>query len=201
MNEESEENDEENTNETNLTLDVYLQDQQKIMVKHLEEAAAKAEGVKTLTDKEIADYLRANNPFAVDKIYRALYKGEGPINSSEITPPPLPLRFMTRALTANVELIIINWSGGSDEGHLDVQLQDETGKIISSWRGTNPLLQPLLAEIEEWCYDAIPYNGAGDGSSYGDTIRYNLKEGTVSTEAWWTEEVHGGEGFDTMETC
>lgn len=212
MNEESEENDEENTNlveslevdvtvETNRLLNVFLQKQQEAAAKQLEEVAAKIEGIKTLTDKEIADYLRANNSFAVEKIYRALYKGEGPINSSEITPPPLPLRFMTRALTANVELIIINWSGGSDEGHLNVQLQDETGKIISNWQEINPLLRALLTEIEEWCYDAIPYNGAGDGSSYGDIIRYNLKEGTVSTEAWWTEEVYGGEGFDTMETC
>ena len=201
MNEESEENDEENTNETNLTLDVYLQGQQKIMVKRLEETAAKAEGVKTLTDKEIADYLRANNPFAVDKIYRALYKGEGPINSSDITPPPLPLKFMTRALAANVELIIINWSGGSDEGHLDVNLRDKNGEFISHWQEGRPLLRALLADIEEWCYNTMDYGGAGDGISYGDTIRYNLKEGTVSTEAWWTEEVHGGEGFDTMETC
>jgi hypothetical protein len=212
MNEESEENDEENTNlveslevnfttETNPELDVYLQDQQKIVVKNLEENAARAEGVKTLTDKEIADYLRANNPFTVEKIYRALYKGEGPINSSDITPPPLPLKFMTRALAANVELIIINWSGGSDEGHLDVNLRDKNGEFISHWQEGRPLLRALLADIEEWCYNTMDYGGAGDGSSYGDTIRYNLKEGTVSTEAWWTEEVHGGEGFDTMETC
>ena len=212
MNEESEENDEENTNlveslevgitvETNSSLDVFLQKQQEVMVKKLEEMAAKNEGIKTLTDKEIADFLRANNPFAVDKIYRALYKGEGPINSSDITPPPLPLKFMTRALTANVELIIINWSGGSDEGHLNVNLRDKNGEFISHWQEGRPLLRALLAEIEEWCYDTMDYGGAGDGSVYGDTIRYNLKEGTVSTEAWWTEEVHGGEGFDTMETC
>lgn len=214
MNEESEENDEENTKlveslevgftvnfEPNPALDVYLQEQQKIMVKKLEEHAAKNEGLRTLTDKEIADYLRANNPFAVDKIYRALYKGEGPINSSDITPPPLPLKFMTRALAADIELIIINWSGGSDEGHLSVNLKDKNGETLSSWGAHRPLIETLFADIEGWCYDTMDYGGAGDGRSYGDIIRYNLKEGTVSTETWWTEEVHGGEGFDTMETC
>ena len=201
MNEESEDNDEENINLVESALDVYLQEQQKIMLKKLEETAAKNEGIKTLTDKEIADYLRENGKYVLDKVYRALYKGEGPINSSDITPPPLPLKFMTRALTANIELIIIKWSGGSDEGHLNVELEGKNGKTFYLWANNDPLLQPLFADIEEWCYDAMDYSGAGDGSSYGDIIRYNLKEGTVSTETWWTEEVYGGEGFDTMETC
>lgn len=212
MNEESEENDEENINlvesleigitvETNSELDEFLQKQQKMMVKMLEETAAKNEGIRTLTDKEIADYLRENGKDILDKIYRALYNNDGPINSSDITPPPLPLKFMTRALTADIELIVINWSGGSDEGHLNVNLKDKNGKTFSLWTDNDPLLQPLFADIEEWCYNTMDYNGAGDGSSYGDIIRYNLKEGTVSTETWWTEEVYGGEGFDTMETC
>ena len=212
MNEESEENDEENTKlveslevgftvnfEPNPALDVYLQEQQKIMVKKLEEHAAKNEGLRTLTDKEIADYLRANNPFAVDKIYRALYKGEGPINSSDITPPPLPLKFMTRALTLGISGIQLNWSGGSDEGHLYIDLRNEDRKPI--YGSTDEGITNFRTEIEEWVYDTMSYNGAGDGRSYGDIIRYNLKEGTVSTETWWTEEIHGGENFDTMETC
>ena len=201
MNEESEENDEENTNETNHLFDLFMKQQQEIMMKQLEETAAKNEGIRTLTDKEIADYLRENGKHILDKIYRALYNNGGPINSSDITPPPLPLKFMTRALTADIELIVINWSGGSDEGHLNVNLKGKDGKTFSLWTDNDPLLQPLFADIEEWCYDTMDYNGAGDGSSYGDIIRYNLKEGTVSTETWWTEEVHGGEGFDTMETC
>ena len=90
-----------------------------------------ANGVKSLTDKEIADYLRKNDTHILDKIYRALYNNGGPINSSEMIPPPLPLRFMTRALTADVELIIINWDGGSDEGHLTVNLEDWNGKSLS----------------------------------------------------------------------
>ena len=209
----NEENDEENTNlveslevnftaETNPELDAFLQEQQKIMMNKMEEAIARNEGVKSLTDKEIADYLREKNPFAIDKIYRALYKGGGPINSSDITPPPLPLKFMTRALTANVEFIIINWSGGSDEGHLNVNLVDKSGDTLSTWHNNdNPLILALFRDIEEWCYNTMDYGGAGDGSNYGDIIRYNLTEGTVSTETWWTEEVHGGEDVDTLETC
>ena len=213
MNEESEENDEENTNlveslevnfttETDAGWDVLMNKLLQKQQKNMEERVAMNQGIKTLTDKEVADYLSEKNPLMMEQIYRALHKGSGPINSSEMIPPPLPLKFMTRALTADVELIIINWSGGSDEGHLSVNVEDWNGKSLSLW-GTDldPLLRALLSDIEEWCYDAMDYGGAGDGNSYGDIIRYNLKEGTVSTEHWWTEEVHGGEGFDTMETC
>ena len=186
---------------TLISIEEMMGQLQENVVKAMNEAAANSEGMKSLTDKEIADYLRNEAPYIVAKIYRALKKDAGPINSSEITPPPLPLKFMTRALTADIELIIINWSGGSDEGHLSVNLKDKNGETLSSWGAHRPLIETLFADIEGWCYDTMDYGGAGDGRSYGDIIRYNLKEGTVSTETWWTEEVHGGEGFDTMETC
>jgi hypothetical protein len=193
MNEESEENDEENTNLVeSLEVNFTTETNPELVIQNM---------INTLTDKEIADYLREKKPFIVEQIYRALYNNGGQINSSDITPPPLPLKFMTRALTANVEFIILHWSGGSDEGHLNVNLKDKNGETLSSWQENRPLLRALFADIEEWCYDTMDYGGAGDGSSYGDIIRYNLTEGTVSTETWWTEEVHGGEDVDTLETC
>jgi len=170
------------------------------MVEQLNEAAVKGEGMKSLTDKEIADYLRNEAPYIVEKIYRALKKDAGPIDSSIITPPPLPMKLMTRALSLGVGVIVLNWSGGSDEGHLHIDLRNEDGKRIY-YGSTVEGMEDFRIEIEEWGYDTIDYNGAGDGSSYGDVIRYNLKEGTVSTETWWTEEIYGGEKSDTMETC
>lgn len=172
---------------------------QEHVVKNINEAAAKGEGMKSLTDKEIADYLRDEAPYIVEKIYRVLKKGDGPINASDITPPPLPFRFMTRALSLGVSEIRLNWSGGSDEGHLYIDLRNEDGKPI--YGSTVEGIGDFRTEIEEWGYDTIDYNGAGDGTGYGDIIRYNLKEGTVTTEYWWTEEIHGGEKSDTMETC
>ena len=44
----------------------------------MNEAAANSEGMKSLTDKEIADYLRNEAPYIVAKIYRALKKDAGP---------------------------------------------------------------------------------------------------------------------------
>ena len=205
MSEESEESELDKEIVSDITTLVSIEEMmgqlQENVVKAMNEAAANSEGMKSLTDKEIADYLRNEAPYIVAKIYRALNKDAGPINSSEITPPPLPLKFMTRALTADIELIIINWSGGSDEGHLSVNFKDKNGATTSSWGEHRPLIETLFADIEGWCYDTMDYGGAGDGRSYGDIIRYNLKEGTVSTETWWTEEIHGGENFDTMETC
>tara|TARA_B100001778_G_C18595998_1_gene634708 strand:+ start:887 stop:1468 length:582 start_codon:yes stop_codon:yes gene_type:complete len=193
MSEESEETG------TPVGLEHIINKFQEHVVKTVNEAAAKGEGMKSLTDKEIADYLRNEAPYIVEKIYRALKKDAGPINTSDITPPPLPMKFMTRALTLGVSVIVLNWSGGSDEGHLYADLRNEDGKPI--YGSTDEGIANLRSEIEEWGYDTMSYGGAGDGSSYGDIIRYNLKEGTVSTEAWWTEEIHGGEKSDTMETC
>lgn len=172
---------------------------QENMMKNINEAAAKGEGIKSLTDKEIADYLRDEAPYIVEKIYRLLKKGDGPINTSDITPPPLPMKLMTRALTLGVSVIVLNWSGGSDEGHLYIDFRNEDGEPV--YGSTVEGIGDFRTEVEEWGYDTIDYNGAGDGRSYGDIIRYNLKEGTVSTETWWTEEVYGGEKSDTMETC
>ena len=180
-------------------LNALLEGLQEAMVKQVNEAAAKGEGMKSLTDKEIADYLRDEAPYIVEKIYRVLKKGDGPINSSDITPPPLPMKLMTRALSLGVSVIVLNWSGGSDEGHLYVDFRNEDGKPV--YGSTVEGIGDFRTEIEEWGYDTIDYNGAGDGRSYGDIICYNLKEGTVTTETWWTEEIHGGEKSDTMETC
>ena len=194
MSEESEETG------TPVDLGYILNKFQEHVVKTVNEAAAKGEGIKSLTDKEIADYLRNEAPYMVEKIYRVLKKGDGPINTSDIVPPPLPMKLMTRALTLGVSEIRLNWSGGSDEGHLYVDLRNEDRKTIYPG-STVEGMRDFRTEIEEWGYDTIPYNGAGDGRSYGDIIGYNLKEGTVTTETWWTEEIHGGEKSDTMETC
>ena len=181
------------------SIESLLEGLQEAMVKQVNEAAKKSEGMKSLTDKEIADYLRNEAPYIVEKIYRALKKDAGPINASDMTPQPLPMKFMTRALSLGVSEISLNFSGGSDEGHLYIDLRDEDKKPIygSAVEG----IGDFRAEIENWAWDTLEYNGAGDGSNYGDVIRYYLKEGTVSTESWWTEEVYGGENHDTMETC
>lgn len=182
-------------------LEVLLEGLQEAMAQKLNEEAKKSEGMKSLTDKQIADYLREKAPYVIDRIYRDLNEGAGPINSSDMTPQPLPMKFMTRALSLGVSEIRLNFSGGSDEGHLNIEFMGEDGTHMWTYDDENEGLADLESEIDTWVWNTYDYNGAGDGSGYGDIICYNLKEGTVTTETWWTQEVHGGEKSDTMETC
>ena len=182
-------------------LEQLLEGLQEAMMKKVNEAAAKSEGMKSLTDKQIADYLREKSPYVIDRIYRDLNEGMGPINSSDMIPQPLPMKFMTRALSLGVSEIKLNFSGGSDEGHLHIDFVDNDGKHIWAYGDENEGLRDLENEINDWVWDTYEYNGAGDGTGYGDNICYNLKEGTVTTQCWWTEEIRGGKQSDTMETC
>lgn len=178
-----------------------VEDFQKSLIKKANEAAAKGEGMKSLTDKQIAGYLRERAPYVVDRIYRDLNEGAGPINASDMTPQPLPLRFMTRALSLGAIKIKLNFSGGSDEGHLNIDFMNSEGQYLYTYGEGPEGLRDLENEIDDWVWNTYHYNGAGDGRSYGDIICYNLEEGTVTTEVWWTEEIYGGEKSDTMETC
>jgi len=182
-------------------LDDLLEGLQEAMVQKLNEEAKKGEGMKSLTDKQIADYLREKAPYVIDRIYRDLNEGAGPINASDMTPQPLPMKFMTRALSLGASKIRLNFSGGSDEGHLNIDFSDSEGQYLYTYGEGSEGLRDLENEIDTWVWNTYHYNGAGDGRSYGDIICYNLKEGTVTTEVWWTEEVYGGEKGDTMETC
>jgi len=183
------------------SLSEMIEDFQKSMIKKANEAAAKSEGVKSLSDKDIGDYLRERAPYVIDRIYRDLNEGAGPINASDMTPQPLPMKFMTRALSLGASKIKLNFSGGSDEGHLNIDFMNSEGQYIYTYGEGNEGLTDLEHEIDDWVWNTYHYNGAGDGRSYGDIICYNLKEGTVTTEVWWTEEIYGGEKGDTMETC
>ena len=196
MSEENEESD-----ATMVSIEEIIGQLQENMVKTMNEAAAKGEGMKSLTDKEIADYLRNEAPYIVEKIYRALKKDAGPINTSDMTPLPLPMKFMTRALSEGAAVIQLNFSGGSDEGHLHIDFRNDDGRILQTYNDENRGLVDLDNEISTWVWDTHNYNGAGDGRGYGDVICYNLKEGTVTTECWWTDEIYGGKKSDTMETC
>jgi len=183
------------------SLSEMIEDFQKSMIKKANEAAAKSEGVKSLSDKDIGDYLRERAPYVIDRIYRDLNEGAGPINASDMTPQPLPMKFMTRALSLGASKIKLNFSGGSDEGHLNIDFMNSEGQYLYTYGEGNEGLTDLEHEIDDWVWNTYHYNGAGDGRSYGDIICYNLKEGTVTTEVWWTEEIYGGEKGDTMETC
>lgn len=102
---------------------------------------------------------------------------------------PLKSNHYNQAQELGITKIVLEWSGGSDEGHLHVstQVADRSDEISDEKRKT---IHRLESDIEDWAYDVYEYSGAGDGNPYGDTIKYDLVKGTVSTVEWYTKEVY-----------
>ena len=99
---------------------------------------------------------------------------------------PLNKSIYNKAKEQGIESIILHFSGGSDEGYLDVETEPK-------WD------QDLAREIEEWAWEVYDYSGAGDGSDYGDDIVYNLKNGKVTTSEWFSARQEGDTDNEEME--
>jgi hypothetical protein len=107
-----------------------------------------------------------------------------------MTPLPLPKGIYNDLKALGVERMELRFSGGSDEGYLDIAFYKEdipTG--VDEIPG-------LYEEIDKWAFDAYDYSGAGGGTMYGDHIEYDLKEMTASHTSWYTVEKYN----DTIET-
>lgn len=76
----------------------------------------------------------------------------------------------------NIEKLILRFSGGSDEGYLDIDTE-----------GGNHLSSKIIDRIEDWVWETFDYSGAGDGNNYGDILTYNLKDMTVEHEEWYMQ--------------
>ena len=98
---------------------------------------------------------------------------------------PLPKAIYEKAVELGVEHITLYFSGGNDEGYLEVSLDVEN--------------EELSEQIESWAWDVYGYNGAGDGTDYGDNIYYNVKEKTVHTEEWFYERSERGTEPEELE--
>lgn len=91
-----------------------------------------------------------------------------------------------KAKELGVEKIILQFSGGNDEGHLNVDLEPE-------WN------QDFANQVEDWAWEVYSYSGAGDGSDYGDDITYDLVKNKVSTSEWYTSVERGSEDDNDIE--
>lgn len=99
---------------------------------------------------------------------------------------PLKKELYTKAKELGIEKIILQFSGGSDEGNLNVDLEPE-------WN------QDFANAVEDWAWEVYSYSGAGDGSDYGDDIEYDLVNNKVSTSEWFTSVERGDEDADDLE--
>lgn len=103
---------------------------------------------------------------------------------------PLNKEIYNKALKLGITKITLNFSGGSDEGCLSVDLTPWQGEPLSDFAN----------EIENWAWEIYSYSGAGDGSDYGDDIVYDLVNKKVTTSEWFTERRYdeGEEGSLTV---
>ena len=95
---------------------------------------------------------------------------------------PLPARIVAKAKQLKIEIIKLNFSGGSDEGYLDVDVDSSQEMVVP---------QDFLNEIETWAWDVYSYGGAGDGNDFGDDITFDLKASTASCHDWYTARSEG----------
>jgi len=84
---------------------------------------------------------------------------------------PLSKDIYNKAKELGVEEILLQFSGGSDEGYLEVRLTPNDDIHLEQ-------------EIEDWAWKVYRYSGAGEGTDYGDNIVYDLKNNEVRTIEW-----------------
>ena len=88
---------------------------------------------------------------------------------------PFPKKLLEKAESLHIKSITLQWQGGSDEGHLYVDINPSNSQTYT-----------LNTEIEDWAYNAYAYSGAGDGSPYGDNISYNFENKTATCTSWYS---------------
>lgn len=90
---------------------------------------------------------------------------------------PLNKEIYNKAKALGVQKITLSFSGGSDEGYLNVTLYPWDNNKSGSHN-------KLSAEVENWAWEVYSYSGAGEGIDYGDDITYDLVNNKVITREW-----------------
>ena len=106
---------------------------------------------------------------------------------------PINKELFVKLSQAGVTYVKLAFSGGSDEGYLDVTLDGEDVDYHDE------AYRKLEREVEDWAWGAYSYSGAGEGYEYGDTIEYDLVKKKTRTSEWATERVDGPERDGDLE--
>jgi len=108
---------------------------------------------------------------------------------------PISKELFEKLTKLGVREVTLNFSGGSDEGYLDVDLDSDLDYSDEEAR-------KLVSEVESWAWDAYSYSGAGDGIDYGDTIVYDLVNRKARASEWTMERTDrdlGEKGFGIVD--
>lgn len=114
---------------------------------------------------------------------------------------PLPREIYRRCIEENITSIGLRFSGGSDEGYREVEFNGPDGRHFQWKRYKDEKIVELMQLIDSWCNENYRFSGAGDGNSYGENITYDIVNGTVTSQEWWTQHMDGEARHDSMETC
>ncbi len=104
---------------------------------------------------------------------------------------PIKKSLYDKLKAQGVNRVKLCFSGGSDEGFLDVFIYPELDYHDEAVRN-------LVEEVETWAWDTYSYSGAGEGNDYGDNITYDLENNKVETEEWFMQRTYGDSDEDTL---
>lgn len=114
----------------------------------------------------------------------------------------LPRELYAAALGLEITSISLHFSGGNDEGSLEVDVTTKEKNRVTSYSAeysgqaaapdseeqkSQLAVSVLITTIEDWANEAYDYSGAGDGSDYGDDITYDLTRNKVVTHEWYMQ--------------
>jgi hypothetical protein len=108
-----------------------------------------------------------------------------------MTIEPLNKGIYNKAIALGIEKIVLNFSGGDDEGYLNVGLYP--------WKNNSDAHSDLNAEVENWAWEVYSYHGAGDDYDYGDDITYDLVNKKVTASEWYTARQNGNTYVESLE--
>ena len=91
---------------------------------------------------------------------------------------PLSKKIYDKAVSLGITQIELKFSGGSDEGYLNVYVNGQEGFSSNT---------EFEQEIEEWAWQAYGYSGAGGGDEYGDDVLYSIVSKTATISSWHME--------------
>jgi hypothetical protein len=83
----------------------------------------------------------------------------------------------------------ISYQGGSDEGYYSSDISEKSDILLDGEPSRSLTMAAMLKAsnlMDRWAsYPGGYYNGAGDGTDYGDDFEYNLEKGTVEHSEWY----------------
>ncbi|MBT94300.1 MAG: hypothetical protein CMA60_05685 [Euryarchaeota archaeon] len=108
---------------------------------------------------------------------------------------PIPKELFELCEKECISEVIISWSGGNDEGYVEVtawKVGEEKGSWYMAEQERNDVEKAAIRVIENkfevWA-DEHSYSGAGEGSPYGHDLTIDILNKKMSAEQWWMERV------------